>query len=51
MKEFGLCSIVVRKNPSYKKGDYYKKFDNLIEQNFIAEEQTRCGVLILRICG
>ena len=34
MKELGLCSIVVRQKSRYKKGDCYKKFDNLVKQNF-----------------
>lgn len=33
-KELGLHSIVLRKKLRYKKGDGYKRSDNLIKQNF-----------------
>lgn len=41
MKELGLCSIVVRKKPRYKKGDCYKKFDNHVNQNFMVDAPNK----------
>ena len=34
MKELGLCSIVRRKKPQYKKGVAHKIFSNIVNQNF-----------------
>ena len=41
MNELGLRSIVVPKKPKYKKGDCYKKFDNLLNQNFKVDEPNK----------
>lgn len=41
MKELGLRSVVVRKKPRYKKGDCYKKFDNLVKQNFTVDAPNK----------
>jgi len=38
MKEMGLRSVVMPKKPKYKKGDCYKKFDNLLKQDFTSEQ-------------
>ena len=36
MRELKLRSVVMPKKPRYHKGDCYKKFDNLIKQDFTA---------------
>ena len=41
MKELSLHSIVIRKKPKYKKGDCYKKFDNLVKQNFTVDAPNK----------
>lgn len=41
IKELGLRSIVLRKKPRYKKGDCYKKFDNLVKQNFTVDAPNK----------
>lgn len=40
-KELGLCSIVRRKKPDYRKGKAHKVFDNLIKQDFTATEKNQ----------
>ena len=37
-KELGLKSIVRRKKPDYRHGEIHKKFDNLLNQDFKADE-------------
>lgn len=41
MKELGLRFIVVRKKLRYKKGDCYKKFENLVKQNFSVDAPNK----------
>ena len=36
MRELKLRSVVMQKKPRYHKGDCYKKFDNLLKQEFIS---------------
>lgn len=38
MRELKLRSVVMPKKPKYHKGDCYKKFDNLLEQDFTASK-------------
>ena len=38
MQELGLQSTVMPKKPAYKKGDYYKKFENHLNREFHAEK-------------
>jgi putative transposase len=40
-KELGLISIVKRKKPGYVKGHAHKVFQNLLNQNFMAEKPNR----------
>ena len=37
MRELKIRSVVLRKKPRYHKGECYKKFDNLLKQDFKAE--------------
>ena len=34
MNELNIRSVVLRKKPRYHKGECYKKFDNLLKQDF-----------------
>lgn len=36
-QELGLCSVVRRKKPGYRKGNPHKVFENLLSQNFTAD--------------
>ena len=36
MRELKLRSVVIPKKPRYRKGDCYKKFNNLLKQDFTA---------------
>lgn len=40
MRELGIRSVVVPKKREYKKGEYYKKFENLLNQEFQAERKN-----------
>ncbi len=41
MRELGLRSIVIPKKPRYKKGDSYKKIENLLNQNFTVDAPNK----------
>lgn len=41
MREMGLRSVVHPKRYRYKKGDCYKRFDNLLKRNFTADDPNR----------
>lgn len=41
MKELGIRSVVLRKKPKYHKGECYKKFDNMLKQDFKVEEANK----------
>ena len=41
MKELKIRSVVLRKKPRYHKGECYKKFDNLLKQNFNVTEKNK----------
>ena len=41
MKELGIRSVVLRKKPKYHKGECYKKFDNLLKQDFKVDEPNK----------
>ncbi len=41
MKELGLKSVVMHKKPRYSKGECYKKFSNILKQNFNAEKPNK----------
>ncbi len=41
MKELGIKSVVLRKKPKYYKGECYKKFDNLLKQDFKVDKPNK----------
>lgn len=41
MKELKIRSVVLRRKPRYHKGECYKKFDNLLKQNFTVEDKNK----------
>lgn len=41
MKELGIRSVVLRKKPKYHKGECYKKFENLLKQDFQVDEPNK----------
>lgn len=41
MKELSIRSVVLRKKPKYHKGECYKKFDNLLNQDFKVDEPNK----------
>lgn len=41
MRELKIRSVVLRKKPRYNKGECYKKFDNLLKQNFTADRKNK----------
>lgn len=38
MQELNIRSVVLRKKPRYHKGECYKKFDNLLKQDFTSNK-------------
>lgn len=34
MKELGICSVIMRKKLTYKKGSQHQLFDNLLKRDF-----------------
>ena len=41
MRELKIRSVVLRKKPKYHKGECYKKFNNLLDQDFKAEKPNQ----------
>lgn len=41
MKELKIRSVVLRKKPRYHKGECYKKFDNLLKQEFCVTKKNK----------
>ena len=49
MRELKLRSVVIPQKSRYRKGDCYKKFNNLLKQDFTAIRPNENGVQILLI--
>ncbi|MDO4492098.1 MAG: hypothetical protein Q4B85_13630 [Lachnospiraceae bacterium] len=39
-KDLGLCAVMMHSKPGYKSGKKHKTFDNLLKQDFTADEKN-----------